>query len=62
MTPISFLMDLITAPTSVLGAAVVSVVVTGGITAWTKRSENRHKVAVDYEYEQRRKLRALIGL
>ncbi|OHV00440.1 hypothetical protein BLA34_12675 [Ralstonia solanacearum] len=26
-----------------------------------KRSENRHKVEIDYEYEQRRKLRALIG-
>lgn len=55
-------MDLLTAPTNVLGAAVVSAIVTGGITVWTKRSENRHKVQVDYEYEQRRKLRALIGL
>ncbi len=62
MTPTSFLADVLTAPTSVLGAAVVSAVVTGSITAWTKRSENRHKMAVDYEYEQRRKLRALIGL
>ncbi len=53
--------DSLTAPTNVLGAAVISAVVTGGITVWAKRSENRHKVEVDYEYEQRRKLRALIG-
>lgn len=61
MSALSEIANAVTAPTNVLWAALVSTVVSAGISLIAKRSENRHKVKTDYEYEQRRKLRELVG-
>jgi len=53
--------DLLTAHTDLLWAAMVSVVVSAAVSYWFKRRETRHTAEVEYEYEQRKKLRALIG-
>src|SRR5687767_2951191 len=47
--------------TDLLWAAVVSAIVSAAISYWFRRGETRHKAEVDYEYEQRKKLRELIG-
>jgi len=57
----SDLVNLLTAPTNILWAAAVSAGISAAITYLFKRSETRHKLEVEYEYEQRKRLRELIG-
>ncbi len=57
----STLSELAATNTDLLWAAVVSAAVSAGISYWFKRREIRHSAEVDYEYEQRKKLRDLIG-
>ncbi len=47
--------------TDLLWAAIVSAIVSAGVSYFFKRRENRHKAEVEYEYEQRKRLRELIG-
>jgi len=54
--------DLLATNTDLLWAAIVSAVVSAGVSYWFKRRETRHTAEVEYEYEQRKKLRELIGL
>lgn len=53
--------DLFATNTDLLWAAIVSAVVSAGVSYWFKRRETRHTAEVEYEYEQRKKLRELIG-
>ena len=55
------LSSLLTAPINVLWAAIVSAIISALVSYWFKRGENRHKAQVEYEYEQRKKQRELIG-
>ncbi|QGZ64358.1 hypothetical protein [Paraburkholderia acidisoli] len=55
------LLDLLLSPTNLLGAATVSVLVTATVNYFFKRRENRHKAALDYEYEQKKASRELIA-
>lgn len=55
------LIELLTSKTELLWAAVVSAIVSAGVSYWFKRRETRHTAEVAYEYEQRKKLRELIG-
>lgn len=47
--------------TDLLLAAVVSAIVSAGISYWFKRREIRHSAKVEYEYEERKRIRELIG-
>ena len=47
--------------TDFLWATLVSAVVSAAVSYYFRRREARHKLAVEYEYEQRKKLRDLIG-
>jgi hypothetical protein len=47
--------------TNLLWATLVSAVVSAAVSYYFRRREARHKLAVEYEYEQRKKLRDLIG-
>jgi hypothetical protein len=47
--------------TDLLWATLVSAIVSAAVSYYFKRREARHKLAVEYEYEQRKKLRDLIG-
>jgi hypothetical protein len=53
--------DFLSAKTDLLWAALVSAVVSAAVSYYFRRREARHKLAVQYEYEQRKKLRDLIG-
>ncbi|MGH1510163.1 hypothetical protein [Ralstonia solanacearum] len=57
--------SLLSSPTTLLWSAItsagVSAVVSSAVAYCFKRGENRHKVKVEYEYEQRRKHHELIG-
>ncbi len=53
--------DLLSAKTDLLWAALVSAVVSAAVSYYFRRREARHKLAVEYEYEQRKKLRDVIG-
>jgi hypothetical protein len=44
-----------------LWATIVSAVVSAVVSYYFRRREARHKLAIEYEYEQRKKLRDLIG-
>lgn len=57
----SALSDLLTTNTELLWAAIVSAIVSACVSYWFKRRETRHTAEVEYEYEQRKKLRQLIG-
>jgi hypothetical protein len=52
----------VTAPTNALWAALVSTIVSAVVSLIAKRSENRHKVKIDYEYEQRRQANEVAAL
>jgi hypothetical protein len=52
---------LLSIKTDLLWATLVSAVVSGAVSYYFRRREARHKLAVEYEYEQRKKLRDLIG-
>jgi hypothetical protein len=52
---------LLSARAGLLWTTVVSIVVSAGVSYFFRRREARHKLAVEYEYEQRKKLRDLIG-
>jgi len=45
-----------------LWTTLVSCIVSAAVSYYFRRREARHKLAVEYEYEQRKKLRDLIGL
>lgn len=53
--------DFLTADKDVLWAVIVSAVVSAAISYWVKRRETRHTAEVTYEYDQRKRLRELIG-
>lgn len=53
--------NLLTANKNLLWAAIVSAVVSAAVSSWFKRRETRHAAKVAYEYEQRKRLRELIG-
>lgn len=55
------LKNLLETNTELLWAAVVSAVVSAGVSYYFKKREIRGKVEVEYEHEQRKKLRELIG-
>jgi len=55
------LINLLSTNTDLLWAALVSAVVSTGVSYWFKRRETVYKAKVEYEYEQRKKLRQLIG-
>ena len=55
------LINLLSTNTDLLWAAVVSAIVSAGVSYWFKRRETVHKAKVEYEYEQRKSLRQLIG-
>lgn len=57
----SDLLNLLTAPTNILWVAVISAGISTAISYFFKRRETRHKLEVEYEYEQRKRLRELIG-
>jgi len=44
-----------------LWATLVSVIVSAAVSYYFRKREARHKLAVEYEYEQRKKLRDIIG-
>jgi hypothetical protein len=52
---------LLSIKTDLLWATLVSAVVSAAVSYYFRRREARHKLAVEYEYEQRKKLRDLIG-
>ncbi len=53
--------DLFSAKTDLLWAALVSAVVSAAVSYFFRKREARHRLEVEYEYEQRKKLRDLIG-
>ena len=53
--------SLLATNTELLWAALVSAVVSAAVSYFFKRRETRHAAEVEYEYEQRKKLRELIG-
>jgi hypothetical protein len=53
--------DFLLSKTDVLWAVLVSAIVSAAVSYFFRRREARHKLAVEYEYEQRKKLRDLIG-
>ena len=55
------LINLLSTNTDLLWAALVSAIVSAGVSYWFKRRETVYKAKVEYEYEQRKKLRQLIG-
>ncbi len=57
----SILSDLLTSKTELLWAALVSAIVSAAVSYFFKRRETRYTAEVAYEYEQRKKLRELIG-
>ncbi|MGH9714016.1 MAG: hypothetical protein ACRD5M_12035 [Candidatus Acidiferrales bacterium] len=58
---IEALSHLLSIKTELLWAALVSTAVSAAVSYYFRRREARHKLAVEYEYEQRKKLRDLIG-
>lgn len=52
---------LLLAPTNILWTAIISAIVSAGISYFVKKRETRDKLGAEYEYEQRKKLRELIG-
>ena len=52
---------LINANTDLLGAGIVAAIVSAAVSYFFKRRETRDKLKAEYEYEQRKKLRNLIG-
>jgi hypothetical protein len=52
---------LLSIKTDLLWASLVSAIVSAAVSYYFRRREARHKLAVEYEYEQRKKLRDLIG-
>lgn len=57
----SFLSELAGTNTNLLLTGLISAIVSAIVSYLIKRSETRHKAEVEYEYEQRRKLRELTG-
>lgn len=57
----STILDLLKTNTDLLWAAIVSAIVSALVSYFLKRRETRHKAEVEYEYEQRKKMRDLIG-
>ncbi len=57
----SVLSDLLTTKTDLVWAVMVSALVSTGVSYWFKRRETRDTAEVEYEYQQRKKLRELIG-
>jgi len=57
-----FITSFFTAKTNLLWAALVSVLVSSTISYLFHRREIRHRLATEYEYEQRKELRDIIGL
>lgn len=55
------LASLLSAPSNIFWTVVISGAVSAAITYYFKRRETRHKLEAEYEYEQRKKLRNLIG-
>jgi hypothetical protein len=55
------LWKLLTADTKLLWAALISAIVSAGVTYLLKRLETRDRLKAEYEYDQRKKLRELIG-
>jgi hypothetical protein len=53
--------QLFSADTKLLGAAVISAVVSAVVSLLLKTIETRDKLAAEYEYEQRKKIKELIG-
>lgn len=53
--------SLLTAPSNLLWTTIVAGVISAAVSYAFKRGENRHKLKVEYEYEQRRKHHELIG-
>ena len=47
--------------TEILSAAIVAAIVSGAVTYFFNNRETRYKLEAEYEYEQRKKLRNLIG-
>lgn len=53
--------NLLTANKDLLWAGIVSAIIAAAVSYWFKRRETRHTAQVAYEYEQRKRLRELIG-
>ena len=58
---IASISDLFKTNKDLLWATVVSALISTAISYWFKRGEIRHTAEIDYEYEQRKKLREVIG-
>jgi hypothetical protein len=52
---------LLNTDTTLLWAAVVSAIVSAAVSYFFRKRETRHRLQTEYEYEQRKKLRDLIG-
>lgn len=48
-------------PNNLLWTAIVAAIVSAAVSYFFKKRETRHKLQTEYEYEQRKKLRELIG-
>lgn len=55
------LINILSTNTDLLWAGLVSAIVSAAVSYWFKRRETVHKAKVEYEYEQRKQLRQLIG-
>jgi hypothetical protein len=53
--------SLLKSNTELLGAAIVAAIVSAAVSYFFKKRETRYKLEAEYEYEQRKKLRNLIG-
>lgn len=54
-------LDFLFQDTNVLGAAIISAVVSGLISYLVQTRQTRYRLAAEYEYEQRKQLRSIIG-
>ena len=55
------LISFFTSETSLLGAGIISAVVSAAVSYYFRKKETSHRVKTEYEYEQRKELRNLIG-
>lgn len=55
------MLDILSTNTDLLWAALISAIVSAAVSYFLRKRELRHKLAAEYEYEQRKKLRDLIG-
>ena len=58
---IDALKSLLSLKTDLLGTILISAFVSAGVAYWFKRRETRYAAEITYQYEQRKKLRELIG-